>query len=120
VACRRAICAAGWPGSCLTSFGDNSSPHDCAVAFNAAADAPDGTALMPLYSFHCKKCDSDVELLVDADATPTCSRCGGRRLTRLMSRVAAPGKSRSYAKTMRTQASREGHTSNFSRSERGR
>ena len=72
---------------------------------------------MPLYSFHCKKCDSDMELLVD-EVHPTCFRCGSRRLPRLMSRVAPSGKSRSYAKTMRSQAAREGHTSNFSRSER--
>ncbi len=73
---------------------------------------------MPLYSFHCKKCDSDMELLVDTDTAPTCTRCGSRRLTRLMSKVAPSGKSRSFAKTMRAQAGREGHLSNFSRSER--
>jgi putative FmdB family regulatory protein len=75
---------------------------------------------MPLYSFHCKKCDSDMELLVDANSRPTCSHCGSPRLTRLMSRVPPPGKSRGYAKTMRAQAAREGHLSNYSRSERGR
>jgi putative FmdB family regulatory protein len=75
---------------------------------------------MPLYSFHCKKCDRDSEQLLDIGATATCPHCGSRRLTPLMSRVAAPGKSKSYAKTMRAAASRQGHTSNFSRPERGR
>jgi putative FmdB family regulatory protein len=74
---------------------------------------------MPLYSFHCKKCDRDSEQLLDIGATATCPHCGSRRLTQLMSRVAPPGQSKSYAKTMRSAAAREGHTSNFSRSERG-
>ncbi len=75
---------------------------------------------MPLYSYHCKKCDKDSELLTDFSSTPACPHCGGSKMERLPSRVAPPGRSRSYARTMRAQAAKEGHLSNFSRAERGK
>jgi hypothetical protein len=61
-----------------------------------------------------------MELLIDSDTVATCRHCGSRRLERLMSRVAPPGRSRAFTKAMRAQAAREGHLSNFGRSERGR
>ncbi len=73
---------------------------------------------MPLYSYHCKKCDTDMELLVRLSAAPVCKSCGSPELERLMSRPAAQGKSDGIKKTARAQAAREGHLSNFSRSER--
>jgi putative FmdB family regulatory protein len=73
---------------------------------------------MPLYSYHCAECDKDVELLISADDTPACPNCGNPDMERLMSRVAPPGKSRGIIKSARAQAAREGHLSNFSRSER--
>lgn len=75
---------------------------------------------MPLYGFHCAKCDTDLELLVGSDETATCPTCGSRKLERLISRVAPPGKSRGIIKSARAQAAREGHLSNFSRAERRR
>ena len=75
---------------------------------------------MPLYSYQCKKCDKEFELLVSSSDVPVCPGCGGKKLDRLMSRVVSEGKNRSYAKTMRAQAGREGHLSNYSRSERRR
>ena len=46
---------------------------------------------MPIYEYRCHDCRRRVSLLFrsfDAiDATPTCPRCGGTRLTRLISRV---------------------------------
>jgi putative FmdB family regulatory protein len=75
---------------------------------------------MPLYSYHCTKCHKEFELLVGSVEVPACPKCGGKKLERLMSRVAPEGKSRGYAKTMRGQAAREGHLSNYSRSERRR
>jgi len=71
---------------------------------------------MPLYSYHCEKCDKDMELLVDSDTVAACRHCSSQELTRLMSRVAPPGRSRALAKAMRTRAAREGHLSNFGRS----
>ncbi|MFG1422256.1 FmdB family zinc ribbon protein [Roseixanthobacter liquoris] len=73
---------------------------------------------MPLYSFHCAQCDKDVELLVGFSEKPLCPSCGGADMQRLMSRVAPEGKSAGIIKSARAQAAREGHLSNFSRSER--
>ncbi|MFG1465364.1 zinc ribbon domain-containing protein [Xanthobacter sp. DSM 24535] len=73
---------------------------------------------MPLYSFHCGQCDKDVELLIGFSDTPVCPACGSTNMQRLMSRVAPEGKSAGIVKSARAQAAREGHLSNFSRSER--
>jgi putative FmdB family regulatory protein len=72
---------------------------------------------MPLYSFHCAKCDADIELLIGSSETPVCPTCGGKKLQRLMSRTAPEGKSRGLMKSARAQAA---HLSNFSRAERRR
>lgn len=75
---------------------------------------------MPLYGYHCAKCGGDVELLVGVDEAPTCPDCGSQKMEQLVSRVAPPGKSKGIIKAGRARAGREGHLSNFSRSERGR
>lgn len=44
---------------------------------------------MPIYEYHCQDCRRRVSVLVrsiNRPGTPTCPRCGGRRLERLMSR----------------------------------
>lgn len=46
---------------------------------------------MPIYEYHCHDCRRRVSLLVlsvSNPGTPRCPRCGGERLTRLMSRFA--------------------------------
>ena len=46
---------------------------------------------MPIYEYHCQDCRRRVSLLVRSitnPGTPTCPRCGGRHLERLMSRFA--------------------------------
>jgi putative FmdB family regulatory protein len=75
---------------------------------------------MPLYGFHCKDCDNEVELLLGMSEKPKCPACGGRKMDRLLSKVAAPGKSADLVKAARKQAASEGHFSNYSRSERPR
>lgn len=75
---------------------------------------------MPLYSYHCANCDKDAELLIGSSDIPTCPSCGGRKLERLVSLPAPAGKSRGLMKSARAQAAREGHLSNYSRSERRR
>ena len=72
---------------------------------------------MPLYSYHCAKCDGDVELLIGSSETPVCPSCGSKKLQRLMSLTAPHGKSRGLMKSARAQAAREGHLSNFSSKE---
>jgi putative FmdB family regulatory protein len=75
---------------------------------------------MPLYSYHCAECDKDVELLASFSDMPICPTCGSQKMERLMSRTAPPGKSRGIIRSARAQAAREGHLSNYSRSERRR
>lgn len=75
---------------------------------------------MPLYSFHCTKCNKDSELLIGSSEKPVCPSCGSKKMERLVSLTAPPGKTRGILKAARAQAAREGHLSNFSRSERGR
>jgi len=75
---------------------------------------------MPLYSYHCAECDKDVELLISFSDTPACPTCGNQNLERLVSHTAPEGKSRRLVKSARAQAAREGHLSNYSRSERRR
>ncbi|MBI3458440.1 MAG: zinc ribbon domain-containing protein [Candidatus Rokubacteria bacterium] len=46
---------------------------------------------MPIYEYHCADCRRRVSLLVmriSDPGTPRCPRCGGERLTRLLSRFA--------------------------------
>jgi putative FmdB family regulatory protein len=73
---------------------------------------------MPLYSFHCKKCDKESEVLAGFDETPGCPRCGSTRMERLPSRPAPPLTHKSYQKKMRAAATRGGDASNFSKAER--
>ncbi len=74
---------------------------------------------MPLYSYHCSKCDKDFELLVRSSDTPACPTCGTTEIAQQVSFVAPEGKSRDVMRQGRAQAAREGHLSNFSRTERG-
>lgn len=46
---------------------------------------------MPIYEYHCGDCKKRVSLLVRSirnAPAPVCPRCGGRRMTRLLSRFA--------------------------------
>lgn len=46
---------------------------------------------MPLYEYHCDDCGRDSELLVLSSAkAPECPQCGGHRMSKLLSIVAAP------------------------------
>ncbi len=74
---------------------------------------------MPIYGYHCTKCDAEFELLMNSSDVAKCPKCNSKKLERLMSRIAPDSKSRRYAKTMRAAAAKEGHLSNYSRSERG-
>ncbi len=74
---------------------------------------------MPLYGYHCADCDKDSELLMRASDVAVCPHCGSQKMDRLMSRTVAEGPSKGIIKSWRAQASREGHMSNFNKSERG-
>lgn len=54
---------------------------------------------MPLYSYHCAKCNTNFELLVGMSEKAACPTCNSRRLERLFWRVEKkPGKGRAVAK----------------------
>ncbi|MCB9482066.1 MAG: zinc ribbon domain-containing protein [Desulfobacteraceae bacterium] len=40
---------------------------------------------MPIYEYHCEKCNINFETLVMAGETPQCTKCGSTEVTRLMS-----------------------------------
>lgn len=45
---------------------------------------------MPLYGFHCERCDDDFELLLRHDEKGQCPHCKSKKIERLMSRIARP------------------------------
>ena len=51
---------------------------------------------MPLYEYHCTRCDDDFEVLVrSAGDKPKCPTCAGRRVTRKLSLFGMSAGSRS-------------------------
>lgn len=72
---------------------------------------------MPLYSYRCTACDDCFETLVRSTDTPACPACGSDRLERLVSLTAAESKLKGVVQRARAQAAREGHFSNYSKSE---
>lgn len=75
---------------------------------------------MPLYDYHCTACQADFELLVRASSVPTCPQCGSTALERRVSRIAPAGTSAGLIAAGRRAAAKEGHFSNYSRSERAK
>lgn len=43
---------------------------------------------MPLYEYRCESCETRFEALVQGGQKPACTRCGGRRLEKLLSTFA--------------------------------
>lgn len=73
---------------------------------------------MPLYSFRCTGCSSEFEVLTRSGEEPVCPSCGSAALERLISLTAPEATTGKLLGRARTQAAREGHFSNYSRSER--
>jgi putative FmdB family regulatory protein len=80
----------------------------------------DNEGAMPIYDYHCRKCDKNFELLVRGSMVPACPDCGSEDLEKQVSRPAPPGQSAGIISRARSQAAREGHLSNFSPAERKR
>ena len=40
---------------------------------------------MPIYEYHCMKCNNDFEYLVMGNAAPDCPACNSKKVKRLMS-----------------------------------
>lgn len=79
-----------------------------------------GSVTMPLFDYHCPRCQNDCELLVSGEAKPVCPNCGSRKLEKLVSAPAAPGRSKAILQRARRQAAKEGHFSHYSKKERPR
>lgn len=75
---------------------------------------------MPLYDYRCLQCECVSEVLTSASAQCVCPACGSEHVERLVSTPAAPGRSQGLVRAARTRAEREGHFSNYARSERPR
>ncbi|WP_088279798.1 zinc ribbon domain-containing protein [Ideonella sp. A 288] len=75
---------------------------------------------MPLFDYRCTACQADFELLVRSSTVPTCPQCGSTALERQLSRLAPAGTSASIVAGARRAAAREGHFSNYSKSERAK
>jgi putative FmdB family regulatory protein len=75
---------------------------------------------MPIYDFHCPRCDKSFELFVKPGGSGACPTCGSEELEKLVSLTAPPGKTAGVIASARAQASREGHFSNYAPSERPR
>lgn len=43
---------------------------------------------MPLFEYHCKKCDHQFELLVMGSTTPACPECNSKKLEKMLSTFA--------------------------------
>jgi len=74
---------------------------------------------MPLFDFHCAKCDKTFELLTKLSQVPVCPDCGGA-MEKQLSRIAPAGKAAGIIASARAQANKEGHFSNFSAAEKKR
>lgn len=72
---------------------------------------------MPIYEYRCKACNKTFDLLIRASTVPTCPECGSTELEKLVSLLAPHAKSPDILKRARTQAAREGHFSNYRKSE---
>ena len=72
---------------------------------------------MPLYSYRCRKCGDQSEQLVFGSDTPICPACESADLEQLLGGIAPAGKTAGLISQARSQAAREGHFSNYKRSE---
>ena len=73
---------------------------------------------MPLFTYRCTACEAVFETLVRGSDVPACPSCASTALERQIGTIAPDAKTPGLTGKMRAQAAREGHFSNYSRSER--
>lgn len=73
---------------------------------------------MPLHTYVCGTCRHQFETLVRSGESVVCPECGGGDLARQLGAIAPEARSPGLIKAGRRQAAREGHFTNYSRSER--
>jgi len=72
---------------------------------------------MPIYDYRCSDCNKTFDLLVRSSTVPACPECGSQKLEKLVSTLAPHGKTADILKRARSQAAKEGHFSNYRKSE---
>ncbi|GEO82057.1 FmdB family zinc ribbon protein [Pararhodospirillum oryzae] len=74
---------------------------------------------MPIYTFHCLRCNEEFQSLVSSSAgeAPACPACGASGAERLPAAPAIGGRGKAALSSARAQAAKEGHFSNYSKSE---
>lgn len=72
---------------------------------------------MPLFTYRCTGCDETFETLVRSGETPECPKCQGTELEKQIGNTAPVSKLKSVVSSARKQAAKEGHFSNYSKSE---
>ncbi len=72
---------------------------------------------MPIYDYRCNDCHKTFDLLVRASTIPACPECGSLQLEKLVSPLAPHAKTAGILKQARSQAAKEGHFSNYKKSE---
>lgn len=72
---------------------------------------------MPFYSYVCDACGHGFETLVRSGDEPECPACNSGSLTKQVAQVAPAGKLNSTLSGIRSRAAKEGHFSNYSKSE---
>ncbi|MBS4095235.1 MAG: zinc ribbon domain-containing protein [Sulfuricella sp.] len=75
---------------------------------------------MPIFDFRCGECSKTFELLVRSATVPACPACGSEQLEKQVAAPTAPGQSAGLVAKARAQANKEGHFSNYKRSEKPR
>jgi putative FmdB family regulatory protein len=75
---------------------------------------------MPIYDYRCSACQQSFELLVRSSGEPACPHCASTALVRQVSLTAPQGTSAGLIAAGRRAASREGHFSHYSKSERSK
>lgn len=61
----------------------------CAAAASNSRSIPLDSDDMPIYEYRCEGCDERFEELLSMtdERTPACPKCGGAKVTRLLSRI---------------------------------
>jgi putative FmdB family regulatory protein len=72
---------------------------------------------MPIFDFRCKACGHGYEQLVRSSTVLACPACGSADVEKQVSAPAPQGQITGLISRARTQAAREGHFSNYKKSE---
>ncbi len=75
---------------------------------------------MPIYDYHCLDCNAIFDKLVMSSTMVSCPECKSEKLEKLVSKPAPRSLTPEIVSSARAQAAKEGHFSNYGKSERSR